>query len=158
MSTRSHIGFEHCTDRSVSYVYCHFDGYLQHNGVLLQLFHAAPDRALMLVAGGAMQGLGRDCSWLPLEAFGGSLPDVPHTDRYPPEDDGSDGPMYADSIEAMSLEEYNYVFSEKHGIWFVNCYETKGVWAPLEPTLARNVRDWESMTRAFTNLVEEAAR
>lgn len=156
MSTRSYIGFEHCTDRSVVASYCHFDGYLSHNGVLLHFFHASVTRALALVSGGSMWGLGRDCHWLPVEANLGLLPRTAETDRFPQADDDSNASVHASSVETMPLEEYNYVFSEKHGIWFVHCEETDGVWEPLEPVLARSADNWNKMTREFARPLEAA--
>ena len=34
MATRSYIGVRN-TDSSVDYIYCHFDGYPEHNGQIL---------------------------------------------------------------------------------------------------------------------------
>jgi len=68
MATRSTIGVLH-SDRSVSHVYCHSDGYPSWNGKRLQEHWASEKKAKALIKPGAMSVLGEivgkkhDFSW-----------------------------------------------------------------------------------------------
>jgi len=68
MGTRSRIGVMH--GNKVKSIYCHWDGYLSHNGRLLQ-DHYDSARANHLVAMGDMSSLGR--------VIGEAHPFSPHT-------------------------------------------------------------------------------
>lgn len=59
MSTRSYIGIEG-NNGEIVYVYCHSDGYLEWNGVLLAKYWQRQEDAQALVGNGAMSSLGRD--------------------------------------------------------------------------------------------------
>jgi len=65
MGTRSRIGVMH--GDNVKSVYCHWDGYLEHNGVILQE-HYDSAKANQLVALGDLSSLKPDwhpaCLWL----------------------------------------------------------------------------------------------
>lgn len=56
MSTRSEIGVE-LDDNSVISIYCHSDGYLKHNGILLNNHYDSKEKAINLVQQ-------NDCSYL----------------------------------------------------------------------------------------------
>jgi hypothetical protein len=58
MSTNSFIGLE-ATDGTVTYIYCHWDGGLAHNGRMLQDNYTTADQVSALIAQGDASALGR---------------------------------------------------------------------------------------------------
>jgi hypothetical protein len=56
MATRSTIAIEH-TDGTVSQVYCHWDGYLDHNGKILLNHYNTPELAAELIRVGDISSL-----------------------------------------------------------------------------------------------------
>lgn len=56
MSTRSYIGIKH-NDQSFTFVYCHFDGYLEYNGVLLQEKYNNLSKVKDLISRGDMSSI-----------------------------------------------------------------------------------------------------
>lgn len=56
MATRSLIAVQH-TSGEVSEIYCHFDGYLEHNGKLLSTYYNSIELAEELIAHGDMSVL-----------------------------------------------------------------------------------------------------
>lgn len=150
MSTRSVIGFEYASDRSVVYASCHFDGYLSHNGALLLLFHNASSRALRLAEHGSIDVLGCD-SWLASEGRPSRhMPFAAVTERY---DVGDTSSLTCADVERLRGEEYDYVYSEKHSMWFVRCPETGGVFKPLAPVVVAHVASWNLMLDELSELV-----
>ena len=59
MATRSTIALEFA-DGTVEQVYCHWDGYLDHNGKILQEHYSNPFKLKQLIQLGALSGLGRE--------------------------------------------------------------------------------------------------
>ena len=57
MATRSYIGVRNL-DASVDYIYCHFDGYPDHNGVILTEHYADMDKVNALMKLGDLSVLG----------------------------------------------------------------------------------------------------
>jgi len=57
MATRSNIGKLN-SDNTVSYIYCHWDGYPSHNGTILQEHYNTPEQVDELLALGDMSSLG----------------------------------------------------------------------------------------------------
>ncbi len=57
MATRSLIGKLN-QDNTVSYIYCHYDGYPEHNGVILQEYYSTPFKVDQLLALGDLSVLG----------------------------------------------------------------------------------------------------
>ena len=57
MATRSLIGYAN-PNGTITYVYCHHDGYLSHNGRILLNFYNTFERVKQLVDGGQMSSLG----------------------------------------------------------------------------------------------------
>jgi hypothetical protein len=58
MATRSYIGVRN-TDASVDYIYCHFDGYPEHNGVILTEYYSNINRVNELLNLGDLSVLGK---------------------------------------------------------------------------------------------------
>ena len=57
MSTRSNIGILN-EDGTVNYIYCHFDGYLEHNGDILNEHYTTESKVRMLIGLGDLSMLG----------------------------------------------------------------------------------------------------
>ena len=57
MATRSTIALEFA-DGSVGQIYCHWDGYLEHNGKILQSHYTDPFKVRDLIDGGDLSSLG----------------------------------------------------------------------------------------------------
>jgi hypothetical protein len=58
MATRSYIGVRN-TDGSVDYIYCHFDGYPEHNGAILTEYYSNINRVNELLNLGDLSVLGK---------------------------------------------------------------------------------------------------
>jgi hypothetical protein len=58
MATRSYIGVRN-TDASVDYIYCHFDGYPDHNGAILREHYSNINRVNELLNLGDLSVLGK---------------------------------------------------------------------------------------------------
>jgi hypothetical protein len=58
MATRSYIGVRN-TDTSVDYIYCHFDGYPEHNGAILTEYYSNINRVNELLNLGDLSVLGK---------------------------------------------------------------------------------------------------
>ena len=58
MATRSYIGIRN-TDASVDYIYCHFDGYPDHNGAILREHYSNINRVNELLNLGDLSVLGQ---------------------------------------------------------------------------------------------------
>ena len=59
MSTRSYIGVRN-TDGTVDYIYCHFDGYPEHNGEILAKHYTNTNKINELLKLGDLSVLGED--------------------------------------------------------------------------------------------------
>lgn len=68
MSTRSDIIVER-TDGTWARIYCHYDGYLEHNGQILHDHYNSQDRAEAVVAPGDMSTLAEHCDKPPGHSF-----------------------------------------------------------------------------------------
>jgi len=58
MATRSTIGIKH--GNIVKAIYCHWDGYIEHNGFILDRFYQASPKVNNLIALGNLSSLGAD--------------------------------------------------------------------------------------------------
>ncbi len=104
MSTRSTIALE-LTDGRVLSVYCHFDGYYEHNGKILKEYYSDYDKVLELVQLGSMSSLQE------------TIEDTVFYKR-----DRGEEKMYIsyfsdfnDYIQNNDKQEYNYIFRD--GKW-----------------------------------------
>ena len=59
MSTRSYIG-KKLSDGQVKYIYCHFDGYPSHNGVILKEHYNTEEKVDQLLELGNLSSLGEE--------------------------------------------------------------------------------------------------
>ena len=58
MATRSYIGVKN-PDQTVSYIYCHYDGYPEHNGAILIEYYVSMERVNELMKLGDLSILGK---------------------------------------------------------------------------------------------------
>ena len=122
MGTRSTIAIEFA-DNSVSQVYCHWDGYLDNNGELLNKYYMDPFKVRELVDLGGFSSLRETVA----ETAEGA-----YTQRG--EDKDVNRYMDADEyFEECQQEEYDYILRQVDGVavWFVRCYATDGKWVTL---------------------------
>jgi len=122
MGTRSTIAIEFA-DNSVSQVYCHWDGYLDNNGELLNKYYMDPFKVRELVDLGGFSSL-RDTVAETAEGAYTQRGEDKDVNRY----------MNADEyFEECQQEEYDYILRQVDGtpVWFVRCYATNGTWVTL---------------------------
>ena len=117
MATRSTIAVEHA-DGTVSQVYCHWDGYLDHNGRMLVTHYNSLERAEALVALGSISSLAAsiDCPnghnfVQPVEGYTVFYGRDRGEDETEP-NKFSNFEMYKYELEE---QEYNYIF--RNGEW-----------------------------------------
>ena len=122
MGTRSTIAIEFA-DASVSQVYCHWDGYLEHNGQMLQECYTNPFTLRELIDLGDFSSLRET---------------VEETQEgcYSERGEDCSARRYMDVTEYFAecqQEEYDYILRQVEGeaVWFVRCYATDGLWVTL---------------------------
>jgi hypothetical protein len=122
MGTRSTIALEFA-DGTVSQVYCHWDGYFEHNGQILNNNYRDPFKLRDLINLGDFSSL-RDTVEETKEGC--------YSERG--EDCGARRYMNVDEYFAeCQQEEYDYILRNVGGeaTWFVRCYVTEGEWVEL---------------------------
>lgn len=122
MGTRSTIAIEFA-DGTVSQVYCHWDGYLENNGAILQAHYKNPFKVRELVDLGGFSSL-RDTVAETAEGAYTQRGEDLDVNRY----------MNADEyFDTCSQEEYDYILRNVNDVatWFVRCYATDGVWCTI---------------------------
>jgi hypothetical protein len=122
MATRSTIAIEFA-DGSVSQVYCHWDGYLDNNGELLNKHYMDPFVVRDLIDLGDFSSLRETVEETQEGAY---------SDR----GDDCSARRYMDVTEYFDecqQEEYDYILRQVEGtpVWFVRCYATDGLWVTL---------------------------
>ena len=145
MATRSAIGIKH-GDR-VKSVYCHWDGYPEHNGAILQEFYSSSPTVNKLISMGDMSSLGATVGekiefgtrWTDDQyiKFGNThaAPQCTFYSRDRGEDDIGANVYkdFADYVANHQYEEYEYIY-RTDGRWYV-C-EYGGEYRSLEQALA----------------------
>ena len=119
MATRSYIG-KLGPNNTVSYIYCHWDGYPSHNGAILQEHYNTPEQVDALLALGDMSSLGETIAGCKSHNYDGA------------------------GVVSIVLEEYNnspmvsyfYLFTDEG--WKVSAYGNE--WMLLEDTLQNLVK------------------
>jgi hypothetical protein len=143
MATRSTIALEFA-DGTVQMVYCHWDGYLDHNGRILRDHYSDPFKLRDLIDLGDISSLGSEIGEkhafsrldieMPAEEYEakyGKMTTFYGRDRG---ETGVDARKFADITDyydRAQREEYNYILRENGG-WFVEFYLTDGQFMPLE--------------------------
>ena len=135
MATRSRIGME-MADGSVKSIYCHWDGYVSHNGAILSEHYTDPKKVEALIELGAISSLNENVN---PENEGHSFNSPKkgvtvayHRDRgekrIAPRIDSS-VPVFFNS----DIEEYGYLFTQE-GEWLVKSASRGG----LDPMTVQN--------------------
>ena len=117
MATRSTIALEFA-DGSVGQVYCHWDGYLDHNGKILQEYYTDPFKLRDLIDRGDLSSLGPDLG--DKHDFDERTSDCTFYGRDRGEE-GCEARRYKDFQEytrEAQFEEYNYIL-RTDGKWYV---------------------------------------
>lgn len=109
MSTRSEIGVE-LDDNSVISIYCHSDGYLAHNGILLNDYYNSKEKAINLVQQ-------NDCSYLWKTIETSQFYNTWRIDENTKYKTFKDRGAYADEFKNHTFIEYCYLFTK--GRWCV---------------------------------------
>lgn len=112
MATRSTIAIRR-DDLTMTKIYCHWDGYIEHNGVILQEYYNTPDKVEELLKLGNLSSLGEKIN-----------PEGEHSFDHPEEDvciayhrDRGEDFYQCDNGQT---EEFNYVFDSYRGVWYVS--------------------------------------
>ena len=142
MGTRSTIALEFA-DGTVEQVYCHWDGYLEHNGKILQEHYSDPFKLRDLIDQGGISSLGKSIGkkhpFSPaynetdpvkkaaVETEYEAAQEAGYTTFYA-RDRGEDLTVekfkdFADYVENHQYEEYEYILRQVDGkaTWFVDC-------------------------------------
>lgn len=118
MATRSTISI-HQNDGIIKSVYCHWDGYYEHNGVILYNFYDTADKVKKLINYGAISSLGTDIGKKHdfMKLYYGCT--FYHRDRNE-EKSIQEYKIYSSVNPYYNIEEeeYNYVFVENTCIWY----------------------------------------
>jgi len=124
MGTRSIIALEFA-DGTVEQVYCHWDGYLDHNGKLLQEQYSDPFKVKELLALGGFSSLCATVEETKQGAYHHWRGEELVIEKY------KDIQDYRENVYG---EEYDYILCQREGKaqWFVRSYATDGNWVALE--------------------------
>lgn len=127
MATRSRIGIEN-PDGTIESIYCHWDGYLDHNGYILQTHYQETSRIRELMALGDLSVLGSEIGKAhDFDQAAGHECNAYGRDRGE-RDVGSKTHTTREALLTIG-EEYTYLYAQ--GQWLVHCYATNGNWRPL---------------------------
>ena len=147
MGTRSTIALEFA-DGTVQQVYCHWDGYLDHNGAILKEHYSDPFKLRDLIDLGDLSSLrpliGEKHAFsqfeLPADEVEAYKKQTEDWCTFYQRDRGETCPArkYANTDEYFDCsqqEEYDYIL-RTDGVWYVRCYTTDGVWLTMEEAKA----------------------
>ena len=131
MGTRSTIALEFA-DGTVEQVYCHWDGYLEHNGQLLQAHYIDPFKVKELLALGGFSSLTDTVEGTKETAYHFARGEELMINKYKNADE---------YFDCSQQEEYDYILRNVGGVavWFVRCYTTNGVWLTMAEAKATQV-------------------
>lgn len=145
MATRSTIAIEYA-DGTVDQVYCHWDGYLENNGVILRDHYTDPFKVRDLIDLGDISSLGpnigRKHAFSPFE---GDKADYEAAQEegcttFYGRDRGEEGTSakrfnnFEDYVANHQYEEYEYILRQVDGraVWFVSFYGCDSGYVALE--------------------------
>ena len=153
MGTRSMIAIQNPYNKTVRAVYCHWDGYLEHNGALLQKHYSASPKVNNLIALGDISSLkaeiGEKHDFSRLDS---TLPETEYEKLYGnmttfyTRDRGEDTPFQvfktlAEAEEHYTWSDYFYCFKYskaddyQSGEWHYK--QNGGRWKKLAPTIKK---------------------
>ena len=134
MATRSTIALEFA-DGTVQQVYCHWDGYLEHNGKILAEHYSDPFKLRDLIDLGGLSSLRRDIGEkhafsqfdLPKEEVEAFINRTANMCTFYARDRGEKLVAhkfvdFQDYLAHHSYEEYEYIL-RKDGNWYVQCHD-----------------------------------
>ena len=146
MATRSTIAIE-LDDGKIYQVYCHWDGYLDHNGKLLLEHYADENKALELIQNGDISSLGSEVGEKhDFDArYDRTDPRDTWTKYYGRDRGESDVGFktfkdFKDYKDNHQYEEYEYI-RRNNGTWFVCSYD--GEYKPLIDAIADEIIEKE---------------
>ena len=125
MGTRSTIALEYA-DGTVDQIYCHWDGYLDHNGVILRDHYSDPFKLRQLMDLGDMSSLAPNIG--SQHAFE-KAPEGECTFYKRDRNESGVGAKnfmdFEDYIDNHQYEEYEYILRQVEGkaVWFVKCHD-----------------------------------
>ena len=137
MATRSIISI-HQNDGVIRSVYCHWDGYYEHNGVVLYNFYDTADKVNKLINHGSISSLGTEIGKKHdfSKIYDGCT--FYHRDR------NEDKEIIMSRVYSpvnpyynVPEEEYNYIFVEKTGKWVAK-KEYENEYRDLEEIFTKN--------------------
>ena len=148
MGTRSTIALEFA-DGTVEQVYCHWDGYLEHNGKILFEHYSDPFKLRDLIDQGDMSSLGPNIGFAhPFSPHGSKEDEALYEAAkeagactFYARDRGETGASskkfkdFEDYVANHQYEEYEYILRNVEGkaTWFVKCHSED--WKTLEQAL-----------------------
>lgn len=123
MGTRSTIALEFA-DGTVEQVYCHWDGYLEHNGGILSIHYKDPFKVQQLLALGDFSTLESTVELIATQAYsnrGEVCPARKYRD-------------FDEYVAECQQEEYDYILRRINGaaVWHVRCCVTDDRWVTLD--------------------------
>ena len=122
MGTRSTIALEFA-DGTVEQVYCHWDGYLEGNGRILQAHYMDPFEVKALVGLGGFSSLRETVEETAETAYTQRGEEI-SINKYA---------TVSEYFSECQQEEYDYILRPVGGVavWFVRCYATDGAWVTM---------------------------
>ena len=142
MSTNSTIALEFA-DGTVQSVYCHWDGYLDHNGLILQEHYSDPFKLQQLIDLGNLSSLGPNIGEKhqfdnpyrfgtpEATAWSNANREVCTfygRDRDEPDTESMKFANFREYVMKNDSQEYDYILRQINGkaVWFVKTYRTDG--------------------------------
>lgn len=141
MSTRSTIAILRA-DNTVSQIFCHWDGYLSHNGVLLYLNYQDTQKVEKLIALGSVSSLDKEVD-IPVGSKHNYSNRVEGITTFYGRDRGEEdvGPVHFESLAEYKKEGdfqgYDYLFNESEATWYLY-YDNTQEMEPLVTALEQD--------------------
>lgn len=146
MSTRSTIALEYAGN-VIKKIYCHYDGYIEHTGLVLATKYTKREEVQKLIDGGDLRGV--EINGEP-QYFKNEEPMFPNVYTYK---------SYVESIDQV-FHEYNYLF-RLNGKWeVIEGHYKKGVTSPksLNRCVGRlKAKQLAETKNSITNVIDENA-
>jgi hypothetical protein len=130
MATRSTIALEYA-DGTVGQIYCHWDGYLEHNGKILKEHYTDAFKVRDLLDGGDTSTLSdsvEDCEF--------------YTKRGEELNPQRMYKSFEEYTREAQFEEYDYIL-RRDGKWYVQFYGTDGEYLTLQDAFEFQAREEE---------------